>query len=325
MHVASSSLPLDHTVRSFRPQTAEATAQQQGSGGIHGFPVSASNTATRIELSDGAKLLLARANAEHTVVQQLQAQINALRHAASSMGLGRPFDILDNVTITTGSGDDVITALSHATINAGDGNNKVSTYNHSTVTTGAGDDVVDTYGWSTVNAGDGNNRVSTYNHSTVTTGAGDDVVDTYGWSTVNAGDGNNRVSTYNHSTVTTGAGNDVINTGNTSTIFAGGGDDIITTAGWSTVQGGAGNDTIRVGTLSTVMFGRGDGRDEIHVNGRVTLQISGYSASDVTVTRDGDNAVLSFKGSEDSITLKLDAGSSATLKFTDQAALDIKV
>ncbi|TAH66428.1 MAG: hypothetical protein EWM45_11375 [Rhodopseudomonas palustris] len=193
------------------------------------------------------------------------------------------------------------------------------------MTTGAGDDVVDTYGWSTVNAGDGNNRVSTYNHSTVTTGAGDDVVSTYGWSTVNAGDGNNRVSTYNHSTVTTGAGNDVINTGNTSTIFAGGGDDIITTAGWSTVQGGAGNDTIRVGTLSMVMFGRGDGRDEIHVNGRVTLQISGYSASDVTVTRDGDNAVLSFKGSEDSIILKLYAGSSATLKFTDQAALDIKV
>jgi hypothetical protein len=74
-----------------------------------------------------------------------------------------------------------------------------------------------------------------------------------------------------------------------------------------------------------VTFGKGDGRDVISSGGDLALAISGYSQSDLTVTRKGNTAVLSFKGSEDSITLDLNDSASATLSFADNSTLNIKI
>ena len=97
----------------------------------------------------------------------------------------------------------------------------------------------------------------------------------------------------------------------TSLLTGGDGDDIL--HGFdngNTITGGGGNDTLYGGDGSdTYVFNRGDGVDSIEDNGFADtdrLVIHGYAPADVTVGRtapDSDDAVLTFAGTEDRITI----------------------
>ena len=141
-------------------------------------------SATTVNISYRAKLMLARASAERSVVDQLRTQVDALRtdrqgavlrgsNANDALSSG-----MDLFTIIGGAGNDTIKAYSNATIDAGAGNDVIDTYGHANIVAGDGDDIVSTYGHSTVDGGAGNDRVSTYGHSTVTGGEGDDRIST---------------------------------------------------------------------------------------------------------------------------------------------------
>jgi Ca2+-binding RTX toxin-like protein len=109
------------------------------------------------------------------------------------------------------------------------------------------------------------------------------------------------------------------------------GDDYVQVNGNSTVNGGAGNDTIRlIGDGNTVIFNKGDGQDEIAIGrgfanakDKATVKIAGYGAGDVTLTQDTGIITVSFKNSNDSLTLKFRYNASATLEFEDGTAFDL--
>ena len=97
----------------------------------------------------------------------------------------------------------------------------------------------------------------------------------------------------------------------TSLLTGGDGDDVL--HGFdngNTITGGGGDDTLYGGDGSdTYVFNRGDGADSIEDNGlndTDRLVIHGYAPADVTVGRsapDSDDAVLTFAGTEDRITI----------------------
>ena len=151
-------------------------------------------SATTVSISYRAKQLLARASAERSAVDRLQAQLDAFRTDGSAAAL-RGSDAndgssggMDLFKIISGAGDDVIRVqASNATIDSGAGNDVIDVDGQANVVAGEGDDIVSTYGHSTVDGGAGNDHISTYGHSTVTGGDGDDsyqhlcVFERFGW------------------------------------------------------------------------------------------------------------------------------------------------
>ena len=193
-------------------------------------------------------------------------------------------------TISTGSGDDVITVYGHnigSSITSTGGNNTIS-YGKGllgqggegeSITTGAGNDTIyigdpDNHGGvddMTIDAGGGNNTIYMgYNASdeTIYTGAGNDKIyfdggDTDNFSyqnTIYAGDGDNEIRitkgySYN---ITTGSGNDTIIKG------ASGGHD--SEKDKTVINAGAGNNIISMGQ-GTYDIVSGDGNQEITTSG----------------------------------------------------------
>ncbi|CAN5472179.1 hypothetical protein BH11PSE11_BH11PSE11_04940 [soil metagenome] len=99
-------------------------------------------------------------------------------------------------------------------------------------------------------------------------------------------------------------GNDTLDGGNGSdTLFSGSGNDIL--------DGGFGNDTLYGGEGNDIyLFGRGYGQDAINdgaASGVVKVDTvkfaAGIAPTDVSVSRVGDDAVLSIKGTSDKLTL----------------------
>jgi Ca2+-binding RTX toxin-like protein len=117
-----------------------------------------------------------------------------------------------------------------------------------------------------------------------------------------------------------------VQTDDHSVVDAGAGDDTIQVRSSSTVTGGAGNDSISVsGEGTTVNFAIGDGNDVIDLNGHtVDFAINGYSLNDVIVTQQSGKAIVTFKGSGDSLTFDLGGAGSARLSFAGSASVDIK-
>jgi Ca2+-binding RTX toxin-like protein len=266
----------------------------------------------------------------------------------------------DNATIIGGPGNDSIGAGHHANVSGGDGSDSIGVWDHGKVDAGAGDDFIDASHHANIVAGDGNDWVSTYHYAKIDTGAGDDYVRAYRYAQVDGGAGNDEIRVNDHATVDAGDGDDLVVSVGGSTIAGGAGNDIIIateigsnhstgpnngdhglTYGYnnidggegddylqttdnSTVRGGTGNDTIRlIGTGSTVNFAKGDGQDAILASEDFTLNIAGYSKDDVTVTAQGEELVVSFNGSEESISLNLSSGATARLAFEDGSSLDI--
>jgi Ca2+-binding RTX toxin-like protein len=123
---------------------------------------------TTVSISYHAKLLLARASAEQSVVDQLQAQLDAFRTGGPAAIRGSDANDalsggMDLFEIITGASDDSIRVqASNATIDAGAGNDVIGVDGQANVVAGEGDDVVFTYGHSTVDGGAGDDHIRTY-------------------------------------------------------------------------------------------------------------------------------------------------------------------
>ncbi|MEE4210864.1 MAG: hypothetical protein V2I43_16565 [Parvularcula sp.] len=206
-------------------------------------------------------------------------------------------------------------------IDAGAGDDRIVVSN-ATVNTGAGDDHVVVDGSADIIKGDAGGSVSVYvaaGSAAVTGGAEDDSVTSAGWVTsFEAGDGDDRMTT------------DGFNS------FDGGrGDDVVEAARFGVFEGGEGNDLLIVRRdqagqapmQGQILFGQGDGRDVIDIDdytvrfGRVqifeesgmserdqvyatNLVLDGYGLEDIVTTRQGDDLIVGFQGSEDQITFK---------------------
>ena len=257
----------------------------------------------------------------------------------------------DNATIIGGEGNDSIGAGHYASVTGGDGSDSIGVLNYAKVDAGAGDDFIGAYHYADIVAGDGNDWVSTYGNGKVDAGDGDDYVKGYRYMQVYGGAGNDEIRAYDRATIDAGEGDDLVITNGGSTINGGAGNDIIIatddgagsihTFGYndidggegddylqttdnSTVRGGAGNDTVRlIGAGSTVKFAKGDGQDAILSSDDFTLSIAGYTKDDVTVTGEGEQLILSFNGSEDSIKLNLSSGATARLIFEDGSSSEV--
>lgn len=266
--------------------------------------------------------------------QYSRASVSGLDDATFKGGSGRDFVALHNrANVTTGDGDDGINVYADAFIDSGAGNDSIGTTRNATVFAGSGHDYVYTYENSYVDAGDGDDYVKGYDRMTVFAGAGNDEVRVYDRSTVDAGDGDDLVIAFGHSTIKGGAGNDTLIVSDWSAeahqlghavVDGGEGDDYIQTGKNSVVTGGTGNDFIRLtGAGTTINFGKGDGHDKIVSRDDFTVNLSGYSKDDVTITAEGNDFVVTFKGSEDALTLDISSGAVAKLAFEDGSTVDV--
>ena len=244
----------------------------------------------------------------------------------------------ETLRVDAGAGDDYISGMSDedapswemsATINAGDGDDRIG-FNRSanvSVNAGAGDDSIQ-------------GRRST--DFTISGGNGDDYISLYRGGTralVDGGDGNDSLfvdySDNGHSyaygnrvTVLGGAGNDVINAlrdnANDATIDGGDGNDIIT--GGDSINGGAGDDSItggRVvrggtgndfvtfdssdfGSTSIYQYANGDGNDYVILGSHGLIQLLSGSISNTTFNE--HNYAITFAIGSGSLTVNNDAG-----------------
>jgi Ca2+-binding RTX toxin-like protein len=282
---------------------------------------------TTVSISYHAKLLLARASAEQSVVDQLQAQLDAFRTGGPAAIRGSDANDalsggMDLFEIITGASDDSIRVqASNATIDAGAGNDVIGVDGQANVVAGEGDDVVFTYGHSTVDGGAGDDHIRTYDHSTATGGDGNDHISTYAYSNVLGGNGNDRLTTYDNSTLDGGAGDDSLSAYNHANLSGGAGNDYIDAYDNAVVDAGTGNDTVRTYSHATVSAGEGDdhvwtndysvvdagaGNDMIWAGGSST--VTGGAGDDyISVT--GDNSTINFAKGDGNDVVRIDNGS----------------
>ena len=109
--------------------TAAAGAGTSGDGAASIASSSVSVSVTTVSISHRAKQLLARASAERSAVDRLQAQIDAFHTDKSATRHGRDAGSsagIDFLKIISGSGNDVIRVqASNATIDSGAGNDVI--------------------------------------------------------------------------------------------------------------------------------------------------------------------------------------------------------
>ncbi|MDP9811121.1 hypothetical protein J2W42_003984 [Rhizobium tibeticum] len=69
-------------------------------------------------------------------------------------------------------------------------------------------------------------------------------------------------------------------------------------------------------------FAKGDGTDMILSRDDFTVNIAGYNKDDIIIDDRGDSIVISFKGSDDSMTMDMSKGMTVHLAFDDHSTLD---
>lgn len=277
-------------------------------------------------------LLFMNSRQRSTSQDQVDKIVEIIR--SSTTGTTDVFAAFDGAEIDTTDGDESddrdisITAYYDARVRTGGGRDDIGVYDRAIVSSGSGDDRVRTYGYGTVSSGAGNDYVYGYSYMRVDAGDGDDEVRTSGYSVIDAGNGDDLVVTLGYSQVDGGTGNDTLIAVDRSAdhvdqvghaVLRGGeGDDDIQIGRNSVANGGVGNDTI---TLmrggATVEFGRGDGQDKVFSADDLKLDVSGYSKGDIALTRQDGNLVLSFAGSDDSITINLPDDKFVRFSFDD--------
>jgi Ca2+-binding RTX toxin-like protein len=207
------------------------------------------------------------------------------------------FSAVENLTISTGSGNDTITV--------GDGSNVLAT--------GAGDD--------TITAGNGPNVIDGGgNNDTITAGSGaNTILGRSGNDTIVAGDGGNTIDGGDgNDGITTGAGNDIVNAGlGNDTIITGGGADVITVnGGVDTVDSGSENDRLIVdysssttavtgGVTGGTLIGGYDGAfadgaatSSVVFQGTESFTVTAGSGNDIIATGDGNDVLDGGAGSD---------------------------
>ncbi|WP_374490451.1 beta strand repeat-containing protein, partial [Zoogloea sp.] len=135
--------------------------------------------------------------------------------------------------------------------------------------------------------------------------AGNDLLDGgSGGDNLQGGDGND--------TLQGGSGQDTLYGGNGNDLLQGGSysDTLYGDAGNDTLDGGSGNDYLSGGTgADTYLFGRGSGQDTVYnYDGEAvgsnpdTIQLgANLGASDLTLTRSGDDLLIQINGTDDSL------------------------
>ncbi|NEQ96890.1 MAG: TIGR03118 family protein [Cyanothece sp. SIO2G6] len=207
----------------------------------------------------------------------------------------------DNNTFLLGEGNDTVTARGlNQTILAGDG-----------------DDIL-SIGSGVVDLGEGTNFVAASDGSMiVTAGSGNDTVNlVQGNLVATVGDGDNHVTSgAGDDTIIAGSGDDIVHAGDgTNTIIVGEGDNTINSIvndnnfllsiGNNTIYTGSGVDTFILGPGTGVAtIANFDGSDRFELVG-FNLDFSGtIGFSDVAITQDGDDTVISLAGTEDVIAI----------------------
>ncbi|MDQ0454151.1 RTX toxin [Rhizobium paknamense] len=233
------------------------------------------------------------------------------RSDAGQRALARIIEILSLADGESQDGADVNESLGYVTgVSGTEGDENLTLTGRAlyNVETGGGDDslAVKTGLMANISTGDGNDSVKA-EASAITgldAGSGDDDVQLLGklLMTIAGGDGNDTIKASGSALIGIdgGSGNDTLYLEG-SRIFA---------------SGGTGDDTIDIhqtGTDSTaeLTFAAGDGKDKVTTDGPLLLRFSGYTASDMTVSASKDRLTITFKNSEDRITLSLE-GDAAT-------------
>jgi hypothetical protein len=211
--------------------------------------------------------------------------------------------------------DNVVIMGTDATVNQ-----KYDTRDFARLNSGSGNDQISMLFAGEAFSGDGDDVVTGLDASLVSAGAGNDTVTVGHDSTVYGENGNDIITAGDRSQIDAGSGNNVITAGDRSNIVADGGNDIITVGALSNVDAGAGNDTIVAGENSLFVFGAGDGNDTITAAGKSTIQFgAGLSATSMRMEVSGDDMLISFDNSPETITFKNYQGKSPSLVFADGA------
>ncbi|MBB4955866.1 hypothetical protein H4S14_003908 [Agrobacterium vitis] len=129
--------------------------------------------------------------------------------------------------------------------------------------------------------------------------------------------------------VTGGAGDDSIKASGQSLVGVDGGDgnDTMYLEGSRIfASGGKGNDTVTIhqtggqNAIAEYAFAAGDGQDTIATDGPLSIRLSGYNESDLTITSANNSLTIQMNGSDDKMTVSLDGTDN-----TNAAALNYAV
>ena len=242
---------------------------------------------------------------------------------------------LNYYVVTLASGQEsLVNEYSDTTIVAGAGNDTVVNVGgfNASIVAGEGDDAIYTKHsyYNTIDAGTGNDyvRIAEGHYQNVFLGDGNDTIqgvqemdtiisgnwDVGGYANLDGGNGDDVISFgySNNSTITGGAGNDyIVGFGANSFITGGDGDDKIVLVATkesqrdstgATVSGGKGNDTIVLADADVVYSYEGGNEEIWGVTEGDTIAISTNDTYRTNVS--GDDLLILFKNSQDTITLK---------------------
>jgi hypothetical protein len=228
----------------------------------------------------------------------------------------------ERAVVSGTSGGDKITAMNDAVVSGGTGNDYVFARASSVVSGGAGGDWLSAGANSIVSGGEGDDYVHTGAEGVVISGDdGQDIIRSGDRAVIAGGAGHDLIFAKNDAAISAGDGADIVVAGRNAMVSGGAGNDMMTVGANATVEGGAGIDSIYVGHHSTLVFGRGDGQDHIFgylrsgdarainaadTSGFVTdstIQLRDVNASDVTITRKGDDLTIAINGTEDRMTI----------------------
>ncbi len=270
----------------------------------------------RIETGEGKNTIVTGEGSDHI--------ISGGDSSISSQGGDNVIEVgRGNNVIQTGEGDDVITSAGgDNTIDAGDGDNQITSLGrgHNKVFAGEGDDRITLGdGNHSVYAGAGENVIKTGDgFQTVVTKEGNDRIEMgSGLKSVDAGEGDNQIlGGDGDANIITGGGDDTIELGQGNMkINAGEGDNVISASdGDSTISTGSGNDRITLGDGNQRIFagdgeniiraGTGDsivitgqGDDVINLEGGNT-GINAGDGNNIITTGDGDDRIVTGSGDD---------------------------
>lgn len=249
--------------------------------------------------------------------------------SAAEKAISRIIEILtlgDAETEDKGSVDEAFGHITGAKGTKGDDTLTFAGRSVSNVEAGAGKDVVTvkTTTASSIDGGDGDDQINLAARfvNDITGGLGDDKIEISA-TTVLGVDGGESKDTIKVS-ADTALG-----------ISGGAGDDNIYLEGKRlSASGGTGNDAvtfnIKSGGTAEYLFAKGDGKDTISANGALDIKLTGYMPSDLTITASDNKLTVSFKGSEDKLTLDFAKGSLGAAKpdygfAMDKGALVLKI
>jgi len=230
--------------------------------------------------------------------------------------------------VNGGGGDDAIVGTTNSTLNGGAGNDWIAARARSVLNGGAGDDLIGAWTDSTISGGEGNDRIEAGYRSHAYGGEGNDAVRAWMNSRVDGDSGNDIISTGLYSSVAGGAGDDVIEVSYSGYVDAGTGDDSIDIKR-SVVIGFNPDGSRRSWVENNVVlaFNKGDGRDVITLEDpdvSATIKLGAdFNADQMKLQQVGEDVVITFEGSEDTITLR-GATASVRLDFADGTAIDLR-